>query len=180
MALLKNLIVNGVARFISDAYLSVVKSGTWNGSTIGVEYGGTGVTTAVGSALRPVYLSTSGITQCSYTINSPTYAENTVTLNLSSSVTLGPDSWTNSGITLTNLDTGTYLIQINYNNSSLSSGIFATYKNVTNGLDEIPLHFSGASGATRLYAATNDNVLQLSASATLNTGTITIKYKRLL
>ena len=44
MALLKDLIVQGASRFISDAYFATIKSGTWNGSTISVPYGGTGAT----------------------------------------------------------------------------------------------------------------------------------------
>jgi len=48
MAILKTLIVKGVARFLTDAYMSTIKSGIWNGSTIQVGYGGTGVTSAKG------------------------------------------------------------------------------------------------------------------------------------
>lgn len=43
MALLKDLIVQGASRFIGDAYLALVKSGTWHGSIIEKAYGGTGV-----------------------------------------------------------------------------------------------------------------------------------------
>lgn len=43
MAILKDLIVNGVVRHISDSYFATIKSGTWNGSTITVPYGGTGL-----------------------------------------------------------------------------------------------------------------------------------------
>lgn len=48
MAILKSLIVKGVSRFLTDAYMSTIKSGVWNGSTIQVGYGGTGVTSGVG------------------------------------------------------------------------------------------------------------------------------------
>lgn len=44
MAILKDLIVQGNSRFIGDTNLGTVKSGVWNGSTIDVSYGGTGVT----------------------------------------------------------------------------------------------------------------------------------------
>lgn len=44
MAILKDLIVQGNSRFIGDTNLGIVKSGVWNGSTIDVSYGGTGVT----------------------------------------------------------------------------------------------------------------------------------------
>jgi hypothetical protein len=44
MAILKDLIVNGAARFIGDAYFNTIKAGTWNGNAISVTYGGTGLT----------------------------------------------------------------------------------------------------------------------------------------
>lgn len=42
MALLKDLIVTGASKFISDAYFNTIKAGTWNGSVIGLAYGGLG------------------------------------------------------------------------------------------------------------------------------------------
>lgn len=178
MAILKNLIVNGVTKLLSDAYLSVVKSGTWNGSTIGVGYGGTGVTTGKGSAYTPVYLdSNNGITACSFTINAD---QNTVvekTLTLSSTTKLTPDAWT-TAFSISGLS-GTYSLQITYSGTT-SSGVFSSSGNITNILDEIPLHFSGTSSSTRIYAATNGSSLQLSASGELSSGTVTIKYKKLI
>lgn len=38
MAILKDLIVNGAARFIGDAYFATIKSGVWNGSKITKDY----------------------------------------------------------------------------------------------------------------------------------------------
>ena len=83
MAIVKTLIVKGVARFMTDAYMSTIRSGIWNGSTIQVGYGGTGVTSARGDQYTPVFLSSSGIAPCSveiphttknFTINGVTYA----------------------------------------------------------------------------------------------------------
>lgn len=83
MAIVKTLIVKGVARFLTDAYMSTIRSGIWNGSTIQVGYGGTGVTSAKGSQYTPVFLSSSGIAPCSveiphatkdFKINGVTYA----------------------------------------------------------------------------------------------------------
>ena len=83
MAIVKTLIVKGVARFLTDAYMSTIRSGIWNGSTIQVGYGGTGVTSAKGNQYTPVFLSSSGIAACSveiphatkdFKINGVTYA----------------------------------------------------------------------------------------------------------
>ena len=68
MAIVKTLIVKGVARFLTDAYMSTIRSGIWNGSTIQVGYGGTGVTSAKGDQYTPVFLSSSGIAPCSVAI----------------------------------------------------------------------------------------------------------------
>ena len=68
MAIVKTLIVKGVARFLTDAYMSTIRSGIWNGNTIGVGYGGTGVTSAKGDQYTPVFLSASGLTPCSAAI----------------------------------------------------------------------------------------------------------------
>ena len=83
MAIVKTLIVKGVARFLTDAYMSTIRSGIWNGSTIQVGYGGTGVTSAKGNQYTPVFLASNGITPCSveiphatkdFKINGVTYA----------------------------------------------------------------------------------------------------------
>lgn len=83
MAIVNTLIVKGVARFLTDAYMSTIRSGIWNGNTIEVGYGGTGVTSAKGDQYTPVFLSSSGIAPCSveiphttknFTINGVTYA----------------------------------------------------------------------------------------------------------
>lgn len=59
MALLKDLIVQGASRFIGDAYFNTIKSGTWNGSPIDLEHGGTAGATTSGLIL--VSTSTSGV-----------------------------------------------------------------------------------------------------------------------
>jgi hypothetical protein len=74
MAIVKTLIVKGVARFLTDAYMSTIRSGIWNGSTIQVGYGGTGVTSAKGNTETPVFLASNGITPCSYKIPHATKA----------------------------------------------------------------------------------------------------------
>ena len=45
MAVLKDLIVQGKSKFLNDSYFSKIKAGTWEGSTVGLAFGGTGVTT---------------------------------------------------------------------------------------------------------------------------------------
>lgn len=178
MAILKNLIVNGVTKLLSDVYLSVVKSGTWNGSTIGVAYGGTGVTSGVGNTNTPVYLdSTGGITACGHSL-SDVYSSATSSLTLSSSTKLSPSGWT-TAFSISGLDTGTYAIQILYNNS-LFSGVFSVVKSVNNSPEEIPLHCSAAASSVRLYAAINGTNMQLSSTSELSSGTVTIKYKRII
>lgn len=74
MAIVKTLIVKGVARFLTDAYMSTIRSGIWNGSTIQVGYGGTGVTSAKGNQYTPVFLASNGITPCSVEIPHATKA----------------------------------------------------------------------------------------------------------
>ena len=49
MANLRDLIVQGNSRFIGETNLNLVRSGVWNGSPIGIEYGGTNATTAAGA-----------------------------------------------------------------------------------------------------------------------------------
>lgn len=61
MALVKDLIVQGNARFLNDAFFAIIKSGTWNGSPIDLTHGGTAGETTAGKVL--VSTATSGTSE---------------------------------------------------------------------------------------------------------------------
>ena len=61
MALVKDLIVQGNARFLNDAFFALIKSGTWNGSPIDLTHGGTAGETTAGKVL--VSTATSGTSE---------------------------------------------------------------------------------------------------------------------
>lgn len=174
MAILKDLIVNGKARHLSDTYLSTVKSGTWNGSVIGVAYGGTGVNSAKGNSSTPVYLASGGITACSgFYPTLPSDAGSSVTKSLVVS------SWTDA-LDISTYDSGTYLIQITHGNV-IYSGVFSHAKGQTvSTVQEIPLHHAG-SPSIYIYAGISTGKIVLSsASTTAANQTVTIKIKRML
>lgn len=176
MANLKSLIVNGVSRFLSDVYLSTVKSGVWNGTAIDVAHGGTNKTGAVGNATTPVYLASNGITACSSAI----YAEKTISL---SSKSVASGTWESVESNTKTNDSGVYALYIKHNNN-VYSGVFSISNNVDEltQLEEIPLHFYGKNTEPRLYAAinTSGNLCIAHSSTNAETVTATIKYRRIL
>ena len=89
MAILKDLIVNGAARFIGDAYFNTIKAGTWNGDAISVTYGGTGLTSVASNKVL--------VGQGSATLT---------TRDIVTSVTSGSTGLVTSGAVYTALNTG--------------------------------------------------------------------------
>lgn len=177
MAILKSLIVNGVSKHLQDTYLSTIKSGTWNGSTIGVAYGGTGVTSSKGSSDNPVYLSSSGIAACT-SLALTTY--NNVSFSTGETIT-----WTNPTTGAITISTsGTYIIQITYTNSSYSdvySGVFSISGATSPDLsEEIALFKSGSSSTPRIYASIQGKTLKFSSTVANSTFPITIKIRRVI
>lgn len=169
MAILKSLIVNGVAKHLNDSYLNVIKSGTWNGSVIGVAYGGTGVSSSVGSTNNPVYLDSNGISVCSAL---------QLVVDTTKNLTLTANTWATSGVTAST--TGTYAIQITYSND-VYSGVFCINTNINANLtEEIPLVKNGQSSSARFYAGVLKNTIYLASNTAGTYNNIGIKIRRLI
>lgn len=91
-------------------------------------------------------------------------------------------SWTDTGYTFTDLESGTYAVQVTSTNL-VASGIMSVYKNIQDSVgDEIPLHVYGTAG-WRPYLRTSANKLQISSNdvtAATNGRTVTIKIAKIL
>lgn len=92
-------------------------------------------------------------------------------------------SWTDTGYTFANLETGTYAVQVTSGTNLVASGIMSVYKNLSDSIgDEIPLHVYGTAG-WRPYLRTFQNKLQISSNdktAVSGGRTVTIKIARIL
>lgn len=149
MAIVKTLIVKGVARFLTDAYMSTIRSGIWNGSTIQVGYGGTGVTSAVGNQYTPVFLSSSGIAPCSVEIP---HATKNLTIN---------------GITYTVFTNSTGTISPIYAPTSLAGtgGYILATNSAKTGLEWVAANSHTHSQYVLLDSGTNEQVIKSSISS---------------
>lgn len=91
-------------------------------------------------------------------------------------------SWTDTGYTFTELESGTYAIQVTSDNL-VASGIMSVYTNIEDSIgDEIPLHVYGTAG-WRPYLRTSAKKLQISSNdveAAKNGRTVTIKIAKIL
>ena len=179
MALLRDLVVEGNARFNSDAFFNVIKSGIWNGSTIDVAHGGTNVTEQVGSPTQPIYLSSSGLEPCTMGTSYETFTSDNITISgvTGASGDINVTEWLNTTISINQLVTNstlrttthTYIVQLkafkanSLSDVSIYSGIFSYYnaKN-DNTKYEIPLQqgghdIDGNADYTNIYLAIDAN-----------------------
>ena len=150
MAIVKTLIVKGVARFLTDAYMSTIRSGIWNGSTIQVGYGGTGVTSAKGDQYTPVFLSSSGIAPCSVAIphNTKDFKINGTTYSIFTTYTgTAPTIFAPTALA----GTGGYILATN----SAKTGLEWVAKPATN-VTTSAVVASSATGTTQITAAQSD------------------------
>lgn len=134
MAILKDLIVNGAARFIGDAYFNTIKSGTWNGNAISVTYGGTGLTSVAsnkvlvgqGSATLTTRDIVTSVTSGGTGLVTSGAVYTALNANLASYVTLGTNQ-TISGEKTFNSDvlfeSGAKLVMTNFNVNYTASDI---------------------------------------------------------
>ena len=99
----------------------------------------------------------------------------------SKAINLVNTSWADTGYTFTNLDTGTYTVQVTSGSNLVASGMMSIYKNLSDTVgDEIPLHVCGTAG-WRPYLRTYANKLQISSNDASSTSrTVTIKIAKLL
>lgn len=150
MAIVKTLIVKGVARFLTDAYMSTIRSGIWNGSTIQVGYGGTGVTSAVGDQYTPVFLSSSGIAPCTVAIphNTKDFKINGTTYSIFTTYTgTAPTIFAPTALA----GTGGYILATN----SAKNGLEWVAKPATN-VPTSAVVSSSATGTSQITAAQSD------------------------
>ena len=83
----------------------------------------------------------------------------TTTIISSKEFSLSNASWTDTGYTFANLDTGTYAVQVTFGTTLVASGIMSVYKNLEDTAgDEIPLHVYGTA-SWRPYLRTYANKL---------------------
>lgn len=89
-------------------------------------------------------------------------------------------SWTDTGYSISGLETGSYMIQVTSTNM-VASGIFSVQKSLTDTMgDEIPLHVYGSAG-WRPYLRTNGTKLEISANnASEVSRTVTIKIVQII
>lgn len=96
------------------------------------------------------------------------------------SYSLKNSSWTDTGYSISGLETGSYMIQVTSTNM-VASGIFSVQKSLTDTMgDEIPLHVYGSAG-WRPYLRTNGTKLEISANhASAVSRTVTIKIVQII
>lgn len=179
MALLRDLVVEGNARFNSDAFFNVIKSGIWNGSTIDVAHGGTNVTGQVGNPKQPVYLSSNGLEECTMGTSYETFTSSNKTISgvTGASGDINVTKWLDTGIDLNGLVTNstllttthTYIVQLkafnasDFSQVSIYSGIFSYYHATNDNTQyEIPLQqgghdIQGNADYTNIYLAIDAN-----------------------
>lgn len=108
----------------------------------------TASTATVGSTSEPVYLNNGVLTKCTNF-----YDYNLTTLTKSIKVM---KTWVDTGISGTNLETGTYIIQMVVGTNIYYSGVVSWYKDSTSSTetDEIVLHMAGKNPTERIYLKT--------------------------
>lgn len=99
----------------------------------------------------------------------------------SKAFSLSNASWIETGYTFTNLNIGTYVIQLTSGSNLVASGIMSVYKNLADTAgDEIPLHVYSTEN-WRPYLRTHANKLEISSSDTTQTSrTVTIKIAQII
>ena len=104
----------------------------------------------------------------------------TTTLKTNQSYSLKNDTWTDTGYSISGLDTGTYMIQVTSTNL-VASGVFSVQKSLTDTAgDEIPLHVYSSAG-WRPYLRTNGTKLEISANnSSAVSRTVTIKIVQII
>lgn len=104
----------------------------------------------------------------------------TTTLKTNQSYSLKNDIWTDTGYSISGLDTGTYMIQVTSTNL-VASGVFSVQKSLTDTAgDEIPLHVYSSAG-WRPYLRTNGTKLEISANnSSAVSRTVTIKIVQII
>lgn len=112
------------------------------------------------------------------------------TIEYTKTLTVTQD-WMDTGISGSDLETGTYIIQVidNYSNRNYCSGIMSWYSGNTNDdlSDEILLHCCGYAYQQRIYLRTKQTIsnsggikLQIAANTNLNAATYTFKFKKMI
>lgn len=86
-------------------------------------------------------------------------------------------SWAATGIATTDLDTGTYVVQLSTGTHYLS-GVMSWYANTGGMAEEIALHYAGSGSPVRVYLRTYNGTLEIAADSAWSATDFTFKFKK--
>lgn len=86
-------------------------------------------------------------------------------------------SWAATGIATTDLDTGTYIVQLSTGNHYFS-GVMSWYYNINGMAEEINLHYAGSGSPIRVYLRTYNGTLEIAADSAWSATDFTFKFKK--
>jgi hypothetical protein len=95
-----------------------------------------------------------------------------ITKNLAPTTT-----WAATGIATTDLDTGTYVVQLSTGTHYLS-GVMSWYASTGGMAEEIALHYAGSGSPIRVYLRTYNGTLEIAADSAWDATDFTFKFKK--
>lgn len=95
-----------------------------------------------------------------------------ITKNLAPTTT-----WAATGIATTDLDTGTYIVQLSTGTHYLS-GVMSWYADTGGMTEEIALHYAGSGSPIRVYLRTYNGTLEIAADSAWDATDFTFKFKK--